>query len=185
MTKRNSLVIIAVIIAAFIVGALVLKRGGGQTPPASPTPAASQSQAGPNEQVPNLSFTDYNGRTVALADFRGKPLVVNAWASWCPFCRKELPDFAAAQKEFGDKVVIIAVDRAEPLGTAKKYSDGLGVTNNLVLLLDPNDSLYQAIGGFSMPETIFVDKNGNIREHKRGPIDLGEMRQKINALLQS
>lgn len=126
---------------------------------------------------------DYNGKTVSLADFSGKPLVINSWAAWCPFCRDELPDFSQAQKEFTDKVVIIAIDRAESLETAKKYSDELGVTNELIFLLDPKDSFYQSIGGFSMPETIFVDKEENIRDHKRGPMDIDEIREKIEALL--
>ena len=93
-------------------------------------------------------------------------------------------DFAAAQKEFGDDVAIIAIDRAESRKTAKKYTDELGVTN-LIFLLDPSDSFYQSIGGFSMPETIFVDRDGNIAERKRGPMEIKEIREKIQKLLSS
>ena len=137
------------------------------------------------EKAPDFALQDYNGKTVELADFMGRPLVINSWAAWCPFCRKELVDFAAAQKEFGNDVVIIAIDRAESRETAKKYTDELGVTNNLIFLLDPSDSFYQSIGGFSMPETIFVDRNGNIAERKRGPMEINEIRQKIQKLLSS
>lgn len=144
---------------------------------------SSPSAPGSQEKVSSLSFTDYEGKEVALSDFAGKPLVVNSWAAWCPFCREELPDFAQAQKEFGDKVVIIAIDRAESLETAKKYSDQLGVTQDLVFLLDPSDSFYKAIGGFSMPETIFLDKEGVVRDHKRGPMDVKEIRQRIQKIL--
>ena len=100
-----------------------------------------------------------------------------------PFCRKELVGFAVAQKEFGNNVVIIAIDRAESREIAKKYTDELEVTNDLIFLLDPSDSFYHSIGGFSIPETIFVDKNGNIVERKRGPMDIDEIRQKIQKLL--
>src|SRR3989338_9526715 len=144
-----------------------------------PAPRASR-QAG--EKAPDFALQNYNGKTVRLADFAGRPLVINSWAAWCPFCRKELVDFAAAQKEFGDKVVIIAIDRAETRETAKKYTDELGVTN-LIFLLDPSDSFYQSIGGFSMPETIFVDRDGNIAERKRGPMEIKEIREKIQKLL--
>lgn len=129
--------------------------------------------------LPELTLKDYGGREVRLMDFKGKPLVLNAWAAWCPFCKEELPDFAAAQKEFGDKILVVAIDRAEPLEVAKKYSDELGVGDSLLLLLDPEDSFYQAIGGFSMPETIFVDKDGFIRDHKRGPMKREEIRRRI------
>lgn len=138
-----------------------------------------------SERAPNFSLKDYSGETFSFADFEGIPMVINSWAAWCPFCRKELADFAVAQKEFGDVVIIIAIDRAESRETAKKYTDELGVTNSMIFLLDPSDSFYQSIGGFSMPETIFIDKNGNIAEHKRGPMEINEIRQKIQKLLSS
>ncbi|MBI3955700.1 TlpA family protein disulfide reductase [Candidatus Gottesmanbacteria bacterium] len=136
------------------------------------------------DKAPDFALQDYNGKTVKLADFQGRPLVINSWAAWCPFCRKELVDFALIQKEFGDRVVIIAIDRAESLETAKKYSDELGVTNSLVFLLDPSDSFYQSIGGFSMPETIFVDKSGRLVDHKRGPMEIDEMRNRMSKIMQ-
>lgn len=135
------------------------------------------------QRAPEFSLEDYNGKIVSLADFAGGPLVLNVWAAWCPFCRKELPDFVTAQKEFGDKVVIIAINRQESLATAKGYTDAQGTSNGLIFLLDPNDSFYQSVGGFSMPETIFVDKNGNIIDHKRGPMNVDEIRGRIKKIL--
>ena len=147
------------------------------------------------EKAPDFALQDYDGKTVRFADFAGKPLVINSWAAWCPFCRKELVDFAAAQKEFsaeggsasggGETVAIIAIDRAESRETAKKYTDEMGVTNDLIFLLEPSDSFYRSIGGFSMPETIFVDRNGNIVERKRGSMEINEIREKIQKLLSS
>ena len=52
--------------------------------------------------VYDLSFTDFNGGEVSLSEFKGKTLVVNSWAVWCPFCKKELEDFAVLQEELGD-----------------------------------------------------------------------------------
>ncbi len=132
----------------------------------------------------DLAFKNYDGETVTFSDFRGTPLVINSWAAWCPFCVKELPDFAKIQEEFDKKIVVIAIDRAEPLETAKKFSDEVGVTGRLVLLLDPGDSFYRAIGGFTMPETIFVNADGVIIDHKRGPIDADEMRGRIKRAFQ-
>lgn len=161
---------------------LISKTGQRENLYSSNNPA----QTGPSAQAdkaPDFQLQDYSGKTVKLADFEGKPLIVNSWAAWCPFCRKELVDFAAAQKEFGDKVIIIAIDRAESLGTAKKYSDQLGVADNLIFLLDPSDSFYQSIAGFSMPETIFVDRNGSIIDRKRGPMDLNEIRERTKKII--
>lgn len=157
--------------------------------PALPTPQSDAPQNILSQETDNksavfsLKLKDFSGKAVSFSNFKGRSLVINSWAAWCPFCRKELVDFAAAQKEFGDKVTIIAVDRAESKETAKKYTDGLGVTNDLLFLLDPADSFYKSIGGFSMPETIFIDKDGNVKIHKRGPMELDEIRQKIAEIL--
>lgn len=133
--------------------------------------------------VPSLTFEDYEGTEVSLDEFRGTPIVVNAWASWCPFCVEELKEFAKVQKEFGEQVVIIAINRAESKETAKRFSDDVGVTDDLTFLLDPRDEFYDTIGGFSMPETIFVDADGRIRIHKRGPMEASEIREKIQQVL--
>ena len=159
-------IILASIIILFIV------FGGGQKP-------GTTTKSDQLPKAPDFSLEDYNGNTVALADFKGQPLLVNSWAVWCPFCVKELEDFAKLQQEFGDEITIIAIDRAESLSLVKRYTDDLGVTDTLVFLLDPQDSFYRSIGGFSMPETIFVDQNGDIVFHKRGPMPLEEMRQRV------
>src|SRR3989344_5134355 len=169
--------VLAIIVSILIVG------GVGWLAISSRNASEESTRQTQSEKAPDFSLQDYNGKTVEFADFTGKPLVINSWAAWCPFCRKELVDFAAAQKEFGDNVAIIAIDRAESREMAKKYTDELGVTNDLIFLLDPSDSFYQSIGGFSMPETIFVDKDGNIVERKRGPMKINEIRQKIQKLL--
>ncbi|MEX1997534.1 MAG: TlpA disulfide reductase family protein [Candidatus Andersenbacteria bacterium] len=135
-------------------------------------------------QIPAVSLTDYEGNEVSLGDFSDKPLVINSWAVWCPFCVDELPDFVMVQKEFEDQVTFIAIDRAEPRDAAKEFTDGLGITDDLVFLLDPRDSFYQAIGGFSMPETLFVNADGTIHFHKRGPMPVEEIRQRTQELIQ-
>jgi len=143
----------------------------------------STQQVGKEDLVPDLTFKDYNGNDVSLRDFQGKPIVVNSWAAWCPFCVDELPDFAEIQKEFGDEIVIIAIDRAESLALAKSYTDDLGVTDDILFVLDPNDTFYRAINGFSMPETLFVDADGVVRQHKRGPMTAEEIRERVQKIL--
>lgn len=134
--------------------------------------------------APSFSLTDYDGNTVALSDFQDREAVVlNSWAVWCPFCKKELADFARLQETFGERIAVVAIDRRESLKTAKDFTDSIGVTDKMFFLLDPDDSFYQSIGGFSMPETIFVDGNGGIVFHKRGPMEFDEMREKVEAIL--
>ena len=171
--------------AAIVIVVWVAISRTGQSPnvPSTNNTTAPTKSDARLDKSPDFVLQDYNDNTVKLADFAGKPLIINSWAAWCPFCKKELSDFVAIQKEFGDKVVIIAIDRSESLAVAKGYTDEQRITDDLIFLLDPSDSFYRSIGGFSMPETIFVDKDGNIVFHKRGPMDINEMREKIEKLL--
>ena len=133
-------IITIVIIAILIIGGAVLFSG----------------EKGP-DMVPEFSGEDFEGNIVSLSDFRGKPIVVNSWAVWCPFCIDELPEFARLQEEFEDEIVVIVIDRAESKEKQIPYLEDLEVAGKLVFLLDPGDSFYRSIGGFSMPETLFVD----------------------------
>lgn len=134
----------------------------------------------------NLSLVDYNGVVQDTPNFGGVPMVINSWASWCSFCKEELPAFAQVQKEITrDNVLFIAINRRESRDIAKKYSDDLGITNDLVLLLDASDSFYKAIGGFAMPETIFVDKDGSVVFHKRGHMTVEEIRREAYKIISS
>jgi len=139
--------------------------------------------AGPvYDSAPAFSLKTYDGQVVTLDTHSGQTRVINLWSTWCPFCVDELPEFAELQKRYPD-IVVIAINRAEIPRTALGYIENtLGSRDSLLWLDDPEDSYYQAIGGFAMPETLFVDGDGNIRVHKRGPIKLDEMSQIIEEI---
>jgi cytochrome c biogenesis protein CcmG, thiol:disulfide interchange protein DsbE len=188
---KATISIIVVIVIIFL-GFLLFKDDSkdavekNDTSVTKPLESGSTNENGKSfDKAPNFSLQDIDGNTVSLDDFRGKVLVINSWATWCPFCIDEIPDFVSLQEEFGDKIVVIAINRQESLEKSKSYTDGLGVTDGLLYLLDPRDSFYKNIGGFSMPETIFVDGNQNIIIHKRGPMELDEMITKVNQTLSS
>ena len=134
-------------------------------------------------QAPDFTLEDLSGNQVSLADFEGKALVINSWATWCEFCLEELPDFAQLQEEFGDDIAVIAINRRESREQAKQFTDELEVTDAYSILLDEDDTFYRAIGGFGMPETLFVDSAGTVRIHKRGFMLLEEMRENVRVIL--
>lgn len=115
--------VLAIIIGILIVGGVGWLVISNHT---APDESGRQAQF---EKAPIFSLQDYSSKTVNFTDFADKPMVINSWATWCPFCKKELPDFVATQKEFGDKVVIIAIDRAESLAIAKGYTDEQRITD--------------------------------------------------------
>jgi len=131
----------------------------------------------------------YNGSAVYITEFIGKPLVINLWASWCPYCKQELIELSKAQKEFSPEnlnlgqVIIIAVNRGESLATSKKFTDELKITDDLLFLLDPEELFYANISSFAMPETIFVNREGLIVYRHRGPLDFKTILENIRKII--
>ena len=128
--------------------------------------------------LPDLALKNMEGQEVRLSEFKGKPLVVNVWASWCPFCRKELEDFSELGKNAEDKFMIIAVNRREDPEIVKSLANQTA-SGTIIFLLDEKDEFYKSINGFSMPETLFVDREGIVKLHRRGAISLEEMKRRV------
>lgn len=169
-------IIIGIGIVLLVIGAIFYSLSGGEV--------RTEGSGNDFAKFADITLTDYQEESVSLRKFQGQPLVINSWAVWCPFCRKELPDFARLQQEFGDQITVIAIDRQESLEKAKGYTDELGITDEMLFLLDPSDDFYKTIGGFSMPETVFVNSAGEIVVHKRGPMELEEMRERVNKIIE-
>ena len=181
--KTNIVVVIVVVLVILIGGSLLIGGGEERVIIESTSDDSSESVSESFDKIPSFTLLDYGGNEVTSDDFPGKLLVVNAWAVWCPFCVAELSDFGELQEAFSGEIVVIAIDRAESLERAKSFTDNLEVTDKMIFLLDPRDSFYRSIGGFSMPENLFVDADGNIRLHKRGPMDFKEMKRIVNSIL--
>jgi thiol-disulfide isomerase/thioredoxin len=122
---------------------------------------------------PDAPFTGPDGKTLHLADFKGKVLVVNFWATWCGPCKEEMPSLAALQKDFAEKpltVLPISVDRPDDGPAARdflKSHGGLGFYNDpqyaLVFGLNPRPA--------GIPVTVIYDKTGKERARMSGPAD--------------
>jgi thiol-disulfide isomerase/thioredoxin len=173
VNTKNLLFFIVILSAVALIGFYLLTQNGD----------GDESVIVEVKPAPEFILKDYDGNNISFAGLKGKPLVINSWAAWCPFCVRELPDLAVLQEEFVDEIVVVAIDRAESSVTAKEFSDERGVTGRIILLLDPADSFYQSIGGFSMPETLFIDRDGFIQDHKRGVMELDEMRRRVEKIL--
>jgi cytochrome c biogenesis protein CcmG, thiol:disulfide interchange protein DsbE len=105
-------------------------------------------------------FTIPDGtRSVSLNQFRGKPVVLNFWATWCPPCIQEMPSLVALQKEVGDKVAILAVSEDDDDNAYKQFVKDHNVDLLTVRDTKRSNELY---GTFKFPETFVIDKDGNI-----------------------
>lgn len=130
-----------------------------------------------------LTFRDYDGDEVRLSEYRSTPLIVFTYASWCPFCADELKRLSLIKEEYGDRVVVIAVNRAEPLAEAKAFSDQLTDVRNILFVLDPEDSYFKSIEGYAMPETVFIESYGKVFAQHRGPLSDTQLRKYVGDML--
>jgi len=140
-------------------------------------------EQGVNPAFWHAEIQNEEGIDVTLNHLRGELLVINSWATWCPFCVEELKDFDAAQSKFGEQVQFVLVNRKETSEVADAYLNDLGISSNMITFLDETDEFYKAIQGFSMPETIFVNKDGTIQYHKRGFMTRQEIFDRTNDLI--
>ncbi|HVP55142.1 MAG TPA: TlpA disulfide reductase family protein [Candidatus Eisenbacteria bacterium] len=120
------------------------------------------------ETAPNFTITD-SQRTVTLEQFRGKPVLLNFWASWCGPCVEEMPSLVQLQKIMGDKVTILAVSEDADDNAYKQFIRDHNV--DLLTVRDPKESANALYGTFKFPETYVIDKNGVIRRKFIGPAD--------------
>ncbi len=135
--------------------------------------ATSAPSATPSEQPPadtvDVAFEYLDGSGGNLADFVGTPVVVNFWASWCPACVAEMPDFEEVHQEFGDEVVFLGLKMQEtnPVA-AQDLIEQTGVT--YLLGRDPDGSIFTEFGGIAMPTTVFIDARGEVATTHAGAI---------------
>jgi cytochrome c biogenesis protein CcmG/thiol:disulfide interchange protein DsbE len=124
---------------------------------AQPRPASEAVAA------PDFSIKDLQGKTLKLADYRGKVLVLNFWATWCPPCRKEIPDFVAAYRELkGEGLEILGLSVDQMTETALlEWTRQNGVNYPVALATYEIVEAYEP--GDFIPATIIIDRKGIIR----------------------
>ena len=134
--------------------------------------------------APALELTDTNGAVHRLADYRGKAVLVNFWATWCGPCREEMPSIEALRLSLqGKPFVVLAVNVGESGRVARGFADKLML--DFPLLLDRDARAAKAWGARVLPASFVVDPQGKIRYSYYGNLDwsASEVRAKIEALL--
>ncbi len=128
-------------------------------------------------------YTDLNGNSVDLSEYKGTPLIINSWATWMPFSKDELTLLAKAKTTYGDAVQIIAINRMEQAPVVSSYKSTFGLPDSIVFLMDPIDHFYKTVGGYAMPETIFYRADGTIAAHARGVLTEVELDGFVQAII--
>ena len=111
-------------------------------------------------RLPEITLRNAAGETVQLEDYKGGPLVINLWATWCPPCRREMPVLENAQQQRPD-LTFLFVNQAESMQSVSTYleTQGLSLSN---VLFDGSGRLGQAVGSMALPTTLFYNNEGRL-----------------------
>jgi thiol-disulfide isomerase/thioredoxin len=167
-----------------------------RTPQSSAVPndnATAENSGDPDDadatgKVAPLQFTlkDMNGVEVKLASFKGKPIVINFWATWCGPCRAEIPSLVDLQRRYtdeGSEVVILGISVDDPIEKLKPYATEMKI-NYPLLVGNGRDDVQEAFGPlWGIPVTVFVDRNGRIAKRHSGIASKEQFEREIKALL--
>jgi len=152
-------IIIVVVAVVVLVGATLFAANN----------AATAKVATVGQPAPNFTLSTVDGKQVSLSQFKGKPVIINFWATWCPPCRLEMPALEEISHQAADKgFVLLAVNQEEDAATVKTFLTQNKYDYLSVLDLDGAVSAkYQVTG---IPTSIFVDANGIVQEMHTGTL---------------
>lgn len=120
--------------------------------------------------APPLQALDLQGKTWTLADTRGRVVVLNFWATWCPPCRAEMPSLQQLAEIYGpEQLLVLALNVGEGPRRIAQYLQSSGL--NLTVLLDPRSEIARAWGANALPTTYLIDPEGRPRQRLRGEVD--------------
>lgn len=131
-------------------------------------------------ELPEVALLDLDERPASLQAWRGAPIVVNLWATWCPPCRREMPVLRQAQLQHPD-IHFVFVNQGESAHTVTTYlrDEGLEIEN---VLRDPHGALARHFSALAMPTTLFFDAEGRLADSHLGEVSAARLRQYLEAL---
>lgn len=136
---------------------------------------------GVGDEAYDFKLEDQDGKLYQLSDYKGKPVVLNFFSTWCKSCHAQAPSMIEFEKEIADAVQVFTVVRSESTRTLEQYMERTGFTERLYIF-DFDTEVSDRYGVVGQPETIIIDEKGIIVDHIIGPISGGEVADIVNSL---
>ncbi len=115
-----------------------------------------------DQPAPSFQLTDLHGQEVSLAQFQGKVVILDFWATWCGPCRMSMPLLEKLQQEYPSDLKLLAINLEEPLDQVRDYVSRQNIRSTV--LLDSEGKVGRAYGSESIPMQVIIDKKGIVRD---------------------
>jgi cytochrome c biogenesis protein CcmG/thiol:disulfide interchange protein DsbE len=149
-------------------------------------PAGDGSSCAADAPTANLDFVleNMHGREVKLADLRGKVVLLNCWATWCPPCRIEIPEFVELQAKYRDEgLAVIGISVDDPIEDLAPFAAEFKINYELLVGRE-RDDVQEAFGPiYGVPTSFIIGRDGRICYHRPGLASKEEFEREIRALL--
>ena len=172
------------LVLSFAPQTMVVTEEAGNVSPAQGSSSQEDQIEAPTIQAPNVTLLDASGKEVQLQSLVGKPIILNFWASWCPPCKQEMPDFEAAYKKYGSDIQFMMVNMTdggrETIATAEKYIASQGYS--FPVYFDTKQEAAIEYGVSAIPTTYFINAQGHIIAYAAGAITAQHLEQGISMM---
>jgi cytochrome c biogenesis protein CcmG/thiol:disulfide interchange protein DsbE len=173
-TRWNTLIVVLLIAGLAWIWVNRLPAGNASAAGALPPAPAI------GHPAPDFTLTTAAGETVKLSELRGRPVVLNFWATWCPPCRSEMPELQAASQRLAGQIAVVGVDQAETPAQVQAFTTQSDITYPIPLDQDAEVSRLYRVR--SLPTTFFIDRSGVIRQMQIGPVTEATLAQLLKTI---
>lgn len=136
----------------------------------------------PGQVAPDFDLPALSGGRVRLSELRGRPVIINFWATWCTPCRKEMPEFQALAERYADSgLAVLGINVGESIIGVTEFVRSVGVT--FPILIDDKEAAQTAYKILPLPATFFIDRKGTVRAVYQFQMNQVQMESEVQRLL--
>lgn len=180
-----ALVVVSLAVPAAILGVILTRDDSASTASTttdSTVPAPRRARIG--KVAPDFVLPALDGTRVKLSSYRGRPVVLTFFASWCHPCEEDMPVLEKAQLEAGNRIAVIGVNYQDIASDTRDFVNRLGVTFPTLVEDTAENPVAKRYDVHAMPDTVFIDAEGVVRNRLYGTVTTDDLKKALHALLE-